>query len=210
MLMSGPLVVPTLTGLKTHSCRPVKLPGDPGLRDHWDSQLTIDGDRCHVTSEHAPDTTIALPFGTIGDRLWIRETWARAVGELHNGAPNVVYRAHSFTSSSDKTGVDRHGTQRYVVTWRPSIHMPRWASRIDLEVTDVSVFRVQDITEEIARREGFATDVEHDYTLWIGPRGTQYRTAALAFRDWWTFIYGPESWAANPWVWGIGFKRVQA
>ena len=96
--------------------------------------------------------------------------------------------------------------------WRPSIHMPRWASRITLEITDVSVFRVQDITEETAKREGLLTPDEYEELVERSADapcepGPLYRDT---FERTWCNIYGPESWAANVWVWGVGFKRVTA
>ena len=110
------------------------------------------------------------PYGRTGDRLWVRETWG------HNPeGPGYVYR------SDGDFDMKFHGDR-----WRPSIHMPRWASRITLEVTGVRVERLQDINEEDALAEG----VEH------------------AFRSLWESINGPGSWDANPWVWVVEFRRV--
>ncbi|EAQ2729811.1 hypothetical protein ACFFVY_003455, partial [Salmonella enterica] len=82
--------------------------------------------------------------------------------------------------------------------WTPSIHMPRWASRITLEITDVRVERLNDIRECDAKAEGGQTEC----TL----IGDKYYPG---FRSLWKSIYGEESWAANPWVWVIEFKRVE-
>ena len=219
MLMSGPLVVPTLAGWKTHTCRPVK--GNP---DHMVQMFGRDnkptGEYGFCPSPRLITKYIRCPFGTVGDQIWIRETWAPAdkwdLGYDRDEATLVGYRADGqvwncevpdkkwlfdgwkdFAPWFRKTGGK----------WRPSTLMPRWASRITLEVTDLSVFRIQDITEDVAKREGIAAvDAMSIASTSDGPRKIyNYRNA---FRRLWTEIYGAESWAANPWVWGIGFKRV--
>jgi hypothetical protein len=81
---------------------------------------------------------------------------------------------------------------------RVSIHMPRWASRITLEITDVRIEQLQDITEHGAWMEGC-----HDSII-----PTKYPTSVAWFHELWSSINGPESWAANPWVWVVEFKRV--
>jgi len=113
------------------------------------------------------------PIGQPGDRLWVRETWTKNT----NGV--VWYRA------------DRHPIAGGL--WRPSIHMPRWASRITLEITRVWVERVQDIMEDGAIREGM---VRVD-------RCSPFQM----FRDTWQSIYG--TWDANPWVWAVEFRRTK-
>ena len=193
MLMSGPLVVPTLAGWKTHTSRPMKNQPPPG---------TLSGFQL-LKSEHP------CPFGTVGDQVWIRETW-KSVGWRPENGHWIEYRADEKRiwreAPEDVLSVDVANHKRPHI-WRPSIHMPRWASRITLEVTEVSVFRVQDITEEAAKREGITNVDAMGWT--VGENGPckvyDYRAA---FGRLWTEIYGAESWAANPWVWGIGFKRV--
>ena len=130
--------------------------------------------------------------------LWVRETWGASAN--HDGTKpsllerglNIAYRA---TDAIGMGGV-----------WRPSIFMPRWASRILLEVVSVRVERVQEISEDGARAEGvtpFPLDYEGD--CWTD--GT-HRTA---FNYLWNEVYGwaPNSWQANPWVWVVEFKRVE-
>jgi len=144
------------------------------------------------------------PCGVPGDRLWVRETWADADSMYQghtNDVPSVVaYRADKNAIQFDAkkpSPVPSWDLKRWdfdALTWRPSIHMPRWASRITLEVTSVRVERLQDITEEDARAEG----VEDRY----------YRTA---FAELWDGINGDRvAWESNPWVWVVGFKRVAA
>ncbi|ELT4281086.1 hypothetical protein R8224_005615, partial [Escherichia coli] len=85
--------------------------------------------------------------------------------------------------------------------WRPSIHMPRWASRILLEITDVRVERLRDMSEADAKAEGASPAMYK-----ITPPEAVYR---VGFGDIWRSIYGQDNWLSNPWVWVIEFKRVQ-
>jgi hypothetical protein len=108
------------------------------------------------------------PFNLPADRLWVRETWGLTVEDT------VCYRADEPRS--------------IVTRWRPSMFMPRWASRITLEITAVRVERLQDIGEADARAEGV--------------------TAVCAYRKLWEKIHGPGSWDANPYVWVVEFRQV--
>lgn len=156
------------------------------------------------------------PHGKPGDRLWVREAWAR-VGIAQ--APDqqwVVYR-----ESDNRTD--------YGGPWKPSIHMPRWASRILLEITDVRVERLQDISDEQAQAEGIIPvpkTKEGSHQFWrdyhLSGDGTFcVRTPKESFKSLWCHVAGgsfpkgeaaykasPHSWDANPWVWVVEFKRV--
>jgi hypothetical protein len=101
-------------------------------------------------------------------------------------------------SSPENYAIDNFARDR---KWRPSIHMPRWASRITLEVTGVRVERLQDISEADAREEGCLPVVHGDGAVDCGTRKT-------AFRALWDSINGPDSWGANPFVWVVEFRRV--
>lgn len=148
---------------------------------------------------------IACPFGVAGDRLWVRETFMFSKGadsrekyigtdsEFMLGAkPHYFYRA---TDPSAGGGVFK---------WRPSVQMPRHASRITLEIEQVRVEQLQDISEADAAAEGCRlTD----------PPGPGYMTTHSlrhAFMNLWNTIHGPNAWRSNQWVWVIAFKRVQA
>lgn len=120
------------------------------------------------------------PYGQPGDRLWVRETWA----------PLTVGYAYRADPVWNGPPADR---------WRPSIHMPRAASRITLEVTGVRVEKLQDISEADAQAEGAARHISPAAFL------TGHRQG---YRLLWESINGPDSWAANPWVWVIEFKRI--
>lgn len=159
-------------------------------------------------------TASFCPYGKPGDRLWVRE----AFGFHHEDIMQVSWRAD--------------GNQNPFLKWRPSIHMPRWASRITLEITGVRVERLQDISEEDAKTEGcerldFERE-EQDFKICPECGGTRLHNAPGAnmgvifdvdctqcdtykkrYRHLWEFINSPGSWAANPWVWVLSFKQVQ-
>lgn len=165
--------------------------------------------------EHFPETTFPkwmaerCPYGQPGNRLWVRETWAYFGGDeyLYQKEPGSVgYRAEHDGLASAPGG-----------RWRPSIHMPRWASRLTLEVVSVRVERLQAISEEDARAEGVE---RHPEPFTSGYRNyepepsfesvTYHPTARESFASLWRSINGAESWDANPWVWRIEFARVEA
>lgn len=167
IIFNGPMVRAILEGRKTQTRRPVKPQPTPGVP--WRGPI-------------AP-----------GDVLWVRETWwdipDPSPKDLREGAdtwPNVAYPATDEAPVYTEWGWKK----------RPSIHMPRWASRITLEVTDVRVERVQEITEEDCQAEG---------VLFRVPRGGGYRRT---FEALWGEIY-PDSWGRNEWVWVIEFRRVK-
>ncbi|HBQ8759856.1 TPA: morphogenetic protein [Klebsiella quasipneumoniae] len=134
------------------------------------------------------------PYGVPGDRIWVRETWARY--NIDQNIHDIAYRA---TTPADWPEEGR---------WRPSIHMPRWASRIVLEITDVRVEQLNAISQEDAQAEGM------ELTGWRPTysdpdSGGEVMTPYDNFAELWSSIYGDESWKANPWVWVIEFKRVE-
>lgn len=139
------------------------------------------------------------PLGSIGDRIWVRETY-----RVHSRATDVatlVYRAsvrNSWTEQTHRVPVAVCNKPATPEKWTPSIHMPRWASRLLLEITDVRVERLNNISECDAKAEGGPTEC----TL----IGDKYFPG---FRSLWKSIYGEESWASNLWVWVIEFKRVE-
>lgn len=141
---------------------------------------------------HTDDESWPCPYGAPGDRLWVREAWSYYGGDeyLYQRDPMAV----GFRASADFGGRPIPGGR-----WRPSIHMPRWASRLTLEVTSVRVERVQSIGEFDALAEGVSG--------WV--RDRRCETARDGFRVLWDSINGKRdgcSWKANPWVWAITFK----
>ncbi len=147
------------------------------------------------------------PYGKPGDTLWVRETWG-AVSPTDEPVPlalgqcEIEYRADLPPGCTDGPGewpADERNSD--APKWRPSIHMPRWASRLTLEIKSVHVERLQDISEDNARAEG-----------WPGPiteTGFPIASPLAWFANVWTSINGPGTWEANPWVWVIKFERVK-
>ncbi|WP_186083797.1 hypothetical protein [Burkholderia gladioli] len=132
------------------------------------------------------------PHGEPGDRLWVRETW----GQYQLAPEDIVYRAdEDFPCGSPKR-------------WRPSIHMPRWASRITLEITGVRVERLQDISEADAIAEG----IEHTSDGFSVDEGRHFHAARArdSFASLWDGLNEARGhgWEANPWVWVIEFRRI--
>lgn len=141
------------------------------------------------------------PYGQPGDRIWVRETY-----RVHGKATDVatlVYRASVRNSWTEQTHRVPVAVCNKPVSekWTPSIHMPRWASRILLEITDVRVERLHDMSEADAKAEG-ATPATYKIT----PSEAVYR---VGFGDIWRSIYGQDNWLSNPLVWVIEFKRIQ-
>jgi hypothetical protein len=140
------------------------------------------------------------PYGQPGDRLWVKETFALCESVRDDGNRAPIYRATTALELYRDEDCERR------VKWCPSIFMPRWASRIILEVSDVRVDRVQEITEEDAMAEGFA-DTETLY--YNGARAKA--TAGANFRFLWDSLNAKRGfgWDANPWVWVVTFRRVK-
>ena len=150
------------------------------------------------------------PLGKVGDRLWVRETWQ---GPLINYTDNEPqFKGHHIFEKSDNCVYKADGlaAPEFIDSddnlkqgWRPSSNMPRWASRITLEITDVRVERLQSISEEDAKEEGFDNS-QSDAANSIG----WFEKPIRAFRRDWENINGTDGWNSNPWVWVIEFKRV--
>ena len=197
ILFKGPMVRALLDGTKTQTRRVVKMKRHQQIEEREDGTpwpWMYDGDR-------DADSWMACPYGQPGDRLWVRETFAEGIHQLAD-VNHWAYAADPFGNQ-----------QRLGDRWKPSIHMPRWASRITLEITGVRVERLQDISEADAIAEGI--ERQDDGIGWRrGPitadvPNTATRTAfpKLAYQSLWESINGPGSWAANPWGWVIEFRR---
>ncbi|TLP71321.1 hypothetical protein FEA48_21075 [Pseudomonas nitroreducens] len=220
ILFSGPMVRAILEGRKTITRRVMKH------QPHEDASVTVESYNVTVVDRHGeqqpgPEVFGAwwsdgergciCPHGQPGDRLWVREAWATdaqvdsiAPRELSQGEP-IGYLADS---SVRQTGCAMISQGK----GRPSIHMPRWASRILLEITAVRVERLQDITDAQAEDEGVQrpesiTDVD----VWDGAERELFNAMnqpRARFRRLWGDINGPHSWKANPWVWVVELKRI--
>lgn len=182
ILFSGPMVRAILDGRKTQTRRLVVCRSKRAT----DFDLWLQEAEC--------------PYGQPGDRLWVRETWGRST-DLVRG---YVYATDQHVSRFDILGE----------RWTPSIHMPRAASRLSLEVTSVRVERLQNISEEDALAEGIREDGEpwaSEYGWGVADRRVwAANTARQRFEYAWDRINGDRAaWASNPWVWCVGFKRVE-
>lgn len=153
------------------------------------------------------------PFGVVGDRIWVREAF-----RVHSRATDVatlVYKAseqQSWTQQTHRVPIEQCTKPAVVDKWTPSLHMPRWASRITLEITGVGVQRLQSISPNDASREGLIKlPATGRYCLNQGDQyfGGASHDAREVFSWLWEFIYGAESWQSNPWVWVIEFKRIE-
>lgn len=135
--------------------------------------------------------TNACQLGKVGDRLWVRETFAQGLCT----ESTLAYKATHKPEDLEEGWFEQ-------IKWTPSIHMPRWASRINLEITNVRVERLKDISEEDALAEGMDNG-----TSYAAMAAGWYEKPQRAFQRLWTQIYGEESWSGNPWVWVIEFKQ---
>lgn len=219
ILFTGAMVRALLDGTKTQTRRVVKpqpdfasarvaLDGDVG-----GTHVVYDDDFGGIGLKRGSFTAFVLPnihcpYGTPGDRLWVRETW------LEDPEDDGTWHYTSYMSckgsplseiprkfQKPEHCIYREGWDGVDVRWRPSIHMPRWASRILLEIVAVRVERLQDIGVEDIEAEGVATSDEA-----IMEHGCRARV--LDFTRLWESINRAGSWDANPWVWVVEFKRV--
>jgi hypothetical protein len=201
ILFNAPMVRAIPTGAKTQTRRVVKARSDKDM-----------GPRCvlqphEIAGEVNGGNYRNCPYGEPGDRLWVRETWYCDDYRVQRGPylkpddmdvaeaqcdGTLVYRA----SSGD------HPYEAEQPIWRPSIHMPRWASRITLEVTDVRVERLQDISEADAQAEGV-----EPYRLPCHP-GRESLRHVDGFVLLWNSLNPLANWCSNPWVWVVSFQRV--
>ena len=199
ILFSAPMVRAILDGTKTQTRRVVK----PAHKAWIEMPVT------HQLGEWDKRP---LPYGKTGDRLWVREAFAIV--------PRTAYRCSEGVQQTLRPDDDhdaaiyREGWVRSKggFRWRPSIHMPRWASRITLEITGVRVERLQDISEADCWAEG-VEQVMHDFTkesqIDMAYRlGLCIDDAKPLYAQLWESINGPGSWEANPWVWVVEFKGV--
>lgn len=217
IIFSGPMVRAILDGRKTQTRRVVKNPGLPCATDDQHRDEFMRNGRC--------------PYGYPGDRLWVRET-CRAFERREDAIDGVVYSADGAFRPIENTNkaadqwcdLYAYGKQRGRIV--PSIHMPRWASRITLEVSGVRVERLQKITEADAVAEGLKSVAKDGKLFKWGipdsdgcPGNDQpgswhwhewEKSPIAAFRKLWASINGSDSWDANPWVWVIEFKRSDA
>lgn len=199
ILFNAQMVRAILGGTKTQTRRIVKpQPHHAAMLWHYGSSnsaepFTFAGNGID-TVEHR------CPYGKPGDRIWVRETFAYSVIDpeglpLEDDPENydIIYRA-----TCQQGGGWRDGEGNPIkAPWKPSIHMPRWASRITLEITGVRVERLDDITVSDAIAEGYDGSVDDP----VDPSIKWYSRL-------WEQINGVGSWEASPWVWVVEFKQI--
>ena len=178
ILFSAPMVRALLDGRKTETRRVAKFTSGGHVKGPCNDR------RWHPAD---PDAALACPYGQPRDRLWVRETWATSHRFDHLPPRLIPQDAHiHFAATEDRGGL----------LWRPSIFMPRWASRITLELTAVRIERLNDISLEGARAEGWAGRELADPNPYVW------------FSTLWLSLNGPGSWLANSWVWILEFGRL--
>jgi hypothetical protein len=199
ILFSGEMVKAILDGRKTQTRRVIKLPDDDMVYTPW-VHPTLGLHHAFSTGRQT-GLNVSCPYGYPDDRLWVRETWRAE--ELESGLDGVRYASDNHFRPIENTreaadawgeaAFDKKGNHRNPMAWRPSIFMPRWASRITLEIVNVRVQQLQDIGAADAISEGC-------------PAGNDQ--AVDWYRILWDTInhdrgYG---WDTNPFVWVVEFK----
>lgn len=187
IIMSAPMVRAFLEGRKTQTRRIIKPQPADDIEPHEFPNRSSQGWISSLKHERGGKTAHFCPYGKHGDLLWVRESFC-----IHKG--------------DDKLHKDQvsYKTEGFPFVFKPSIHMPRWASRLTLKITEVRAERLQDISEADAIAEGISVDSSghairiDDKIAWGSARGAY---AAL-----WESLHGNGAWDSNPWVWAISFK----
>lgn len=206
-------------------CGEKSTPANPrGMSEDW-CWWTRD-DRCG-------DSIGKCPFGKPGDRLWVREAWG--INDYRYGGKNSIPKTRPIDLASNNLVHFATKSDAGIlneITRRSSIHMPRWASRLTLIVTDVRAQRLQDISEEDARAEGATMRPKcngrmghlNGWSMDWSEIGKPSRFAdggvlrerdislcdpQAAFASYWNHINGPDAWDENPWVWAVSFEVLR-
>ena len=201
IILSTPMVKAILDGRKTQTRRPIK----PQPKDTWSEFMPVitTGWSTDLWNFYNPNSfddcgDIKCPYGQVGDRLWVRETFCYKVD------PNTEEVCHNeYWYRATDPDIVKIDTENQCETspWKPSIHMPRWASRIDLEITEIRAERLQDITPSDAVAEGALP-----YNL----HGWLKEVSDFNFQLLWDSINGKKyPWDSNCWVWVISFKKEE-
>lgn len=239
MIFNAEMVRAILDGRKTQTRRIVK--GVPGSHNFhgWVMSSTCakdEGKACWAVGKSPllnQPIRMHCPFGDVGDRIWARETFqgplipedelSEFLGANPDKFESPAYCEYAADGGPRPEYVDADDNTRH--GWRPAIHMPRWASRITLEITGVRVERLNDISHEDAGREGINTEVwdqtvvarnyaaeDEFFQFWSESMPNYVEMNELfraSFHSLWQSIYGEESWQANPWVWVIDFRLIE-
>ncbi|CNI74784.1 phage-like protein [Yersinia massiliensis] len=218
ILFNSEMVNAILSGRKTQTRRimkvqpsehfhPQTIHGAMDFTAHWYTPGVIDKDgylqpaRKDVFGVADEGEGYTCPLGAVGDQLWVREAFAAGLCTESTLAYRATHKKEDLEEGWGET-----------IKWTPSIHMPRWASRINLLITGVRVERLNDISEQDAISEGLECYVD-DGVPYYGPFNNGDCRPDVVFRGLWDSIYGQkegENWQANPWVWVIEFERMEA
>lgn len=229
---SSPMVCALLDGSKTQTRRIIapqpRHNAEKGGLEWFKRDGSFDGwhgDAVDFGARGYPSAADRCPYGQPGDRLWVRETFYCDHAYYPKGCPIVIRWRED--DAGKRVAIPMEDQRREMLDlvsyaadgdpdfedgpppWRPSIHMPRWVSRITLEINGVRVERLQEISEEDARAEGIRWTAEGPLHAHLDS-GHNFATARGACQHLWQSIRGPGSWALNPWVWVVSFKRLTA
>ena len=226
ILFSAPMVRAILNGRKTVTRRFFQVTGPDGSRHNITSPreevIRFDDGTFHYLSTAALSGPYPCPYGEPGDRLWVREAW-RVPASLDNLSGRQIAEKcldAGYRKPWCPTQYEADGTRTSQREWhefgsklgestpgryRHARFMPRWASRLTLEVTGVRVERLQDISEEDARAEGAPCELAVLDSVRLGARASH----RAGFIRLWQSINGAGSWDANPWVWVVEFRRIE-
>lgn len=207
ILFSTPMVEAILEGRKTMTRRTLKKqPNENGVSFmknpplDWEQVYKEQWKPWKIETEEGESISLNCPYGQIGDVLWVRETWQ----------PNSTPTGWPFHYKAKNDTFNQPENEK----WKPSIFMPKAACRIFLEITDVRVERLQDITEHDAVAEG--VEKVGNIFLWTyknyllkSSRYDRQYSALESFQTLWQSINGKDSWEANPFVWVVEFKRIE-
>lgn len=215
ILFSTPMVKAILEGRKTQTRRVVTPRPDNGPEDwdnatelecglYWPTVIDKDGESQPADKQifgawNCGGDAWRFPYGQVGDRLWVRETFY---------VQPDIYTAHTPSPIHYKTDGHTECLEDYII--KPSIFMPRWASRILLEITAIRVERVQDISGEDCEAEGIQSDIDADD--WdFATQAIKEMELQRAYARLWNSINAKRgySWESNPWVWAIEFKKLE-
>lgn len=222
ILFSTDMVIANQKGIKTKTRRIVKpQPNENGVSFmksgpvDWESIYHEEWTPYKWETKEGESISKNCPFGEIGDTLWVRETFCYAGDNNVHDCKEDYYTPIYRSSENGKDFEENCDGWR----WRPSIFMPREASRMTLEITDIRVERLQDISEQDAIAEGIMELQQSNSQLLMNGRlffdyskkkelFNEGLTAKESYKSLWNKINGKDSWDSNPWVWIIGYKKI--
>jgi hypothetical protein len=212
ILFNGAMVRAILAGRKTQTRRAIKPQPADDIAPHVFPNAAVQGWRSSLRHAYGATTSHFCPFGQPGDRLWVRETWGLVPSSAYRasvGVDQTVNPAQPHDAAIYREGFDRASGG---IRWRPSIHMPRWASRLTLTITDVRVERLQRISEADARAEGvsLANGLTSGHLSSAEVASIGDSSLRRGYANLWNSLNAARGygWDANPWVWVVSFERT--